>query len=192
MFLARSPTRSRPAMRMVPISSRRSTATGGRRAMVMTVMSSISRCSASRRGSVATTWCASVVSALASASMASMTIFSAIPPISAMRRSIASSSLSKALRVCSIKDFDLTRLAQSTCTNSPCARPLRDLQGPRIGSISKVQRVFEPTEPCRRIKACRNPSSHYCDASIKEAEEGHSCGRFCISCGSRFSAAFFS
>ena len=51
-------------MRMVPISSRRSTATGGRRAMVMTVMSSISRCSASRRGSVATTWCASVVSAL--------------------------------------------------------------------------------------------------------------------------------
>ena len=45
-------------------------------------MSSISRCSASRRGSVATISCANTASALA---IAPTTIFSAMPPISAMR-----------------------------------------------------------------------------------------------------------
>ncbi len=61
MFLARSPTRSRsPATRIAPMISRRSTAIGWRRAMVRIACSSISRCSASRRGSVATTCWASV------------------------------------------------------------------------------------------------------------------------------------
>ena len=45
MFLARSPTRSRsPATRMAPMISRKSIATGCRRAIVSVACSSISRC----------------------------------------------------------------------------------------------------------------------------------------------------
>ena len=53
MFLARSPTRSKsPATRIAPTISLRSTAIGWRRAIVRIACSSMSRCSASSRGSV--------------------------------------------------------------------------------------------------------------------------------------------
>src|ERR1019366_526797 len=117
IFLARSPTRSRsPATRIAPTISRRSTAIGwggggGGKGGPPPPPPRPARGRASRRASVATTWLASAVSAWLSASIASITIFSAMPPISAIRRSRASRSLS----------YDLTMW--STTGPSPSAEP---------------------------------------------------------------------
>jgi hypothetical protein len=66
-----------------PTISRRSTAIGCRRAIVSTARSSISACSASMLGSLATVRWARSASRRASASTASAICFSASPPISA-------------------------------------------------------------------------------------------------------------
>ena len=72
-----------PETRIAEIVSRRSMASGWRRAMVRIACSSTSRWSTSRRASAAITACASGVSRRTSAAIESMSIFSAMPPISA-------------------------------------------------------------------------------------------------------------
>src|SRR5262249_53594883 len=103
IFLARSPMRSRSLeTRSAPTISRKSTAIGWRRAIVSTAFSSISACSASTSGSVATVCCARSASRRASASTASATCFSARPPISATMRVSSWRSMSKAFVVWSV------------------------------------------------------------------------------------------
>src|SRR3954453_14466851 len=102
MFLARSPIRSRSLdTRSAPTISLRSTAIGCRRAIVSTARSSISACSASMLGSLATVRWARSASRRASASTASAICFSASPPISATIRVSSWRSTSKAFAVCS-------------------------------------------------------------------------------------------
>src|SRR6185436_13132248 len=102
MFLARSPIRSRSLdTRSAPTISRRSTAIGWRRAIVSTARSSISACSESILGSLATVRWARSASRRASASTASAICFSASPPISATIRVSSWRSTSKAFAVCS-------------------------------------------------------------------------------------------
>src|SRR5829696_7970143 len=97
VFLDRSPARSRsPAMRIAEMISRRSNASGWRRAIVRIAPSSISRWSASSRGSAVITIWASAASSRTSAVVASVSIFSAIPPISAIPLRRRPRSVSKA------------------------------------------------------------------------------------------------
>ncbi len=83
-----------PETRIAEIVSRRSIAIGWRLAMSRTERSSISRWSVSRRLSARITAWASWVSRRTSASVASVIIFSATPPISEMERRRSSRSVS--------------------------------------------------------------------------------------------------
>ena len=103
MFSARSPTRSRSLeMRNAPTISRRSTAIGWRRAMVVTAFSSISRCNASTRSSAAMTRLASAVSRFTKASVASAICSSSRRPMSAILLASSCRSVSNDRVVCSI------------------------------------------------------------------------------------------
>src|SRR5262249_44643765 len=132
IFLARSPIRSRSLdTRSAPTISRKSTAIGWRRAIVSTAFSSISACSASTSGSVATVCCARSASRRARASTASATCFSARPPISDTMRVSSWRSMSTAFVVCSI----ITIYVVLACEPCDLAEEARDLV--RCASIAR-------------------------------------------------------